>query len=368
MPLVAVALVWTGYSINGRLDARAEPTLPERSAEEVADLAAAPHPQPRSGFLELHTDLGLGDFGTTSGESGGSLVGLAAGNNDARLWEAGPDRRIALLQPLEETDWYRQGDATYVWHSRRSRVTKVATPDTPPDASGLITSLAGGGTIESPDGMAARFLALRGEDTRLVLHAPTYVADRPVYELGLVPQTGTSLVTEVTIGVDAATGLPLKVSVHTRSGVTAIESKFTSIKFKQPAASNVAFKPPSDAVVTDGAKVSREGTFSGDFRAERERQLALQDVQSVTGVNDTLLRLATVGKGWNEVVATPGLSFWRMEDLARTAKTVSGPYGSGKLLQTPVFSLLILADGSIVAGAVTPAGLEPAATQIAGTQ
>jgi hypothetical protein len=319
----------------------------------------------------MHTDLGLGDFGTASGASGGSLVGLAAGNNDARLWEDGLNRRIALLQPLEETDWYRQGDVTYVWHSRRSRVTKVATPDTPPDATGLITSLAGGGTIESPDGMALRFLALRGDATRLVLRAPTYVADRPVYQLGLIPQTETSLVTEVTISVDAATGLPLKVSVNTRSGTTAIESKFTSISFKKPAASNFDFKPPSDAVVTDGARVSRVPNFSGDsgdWRKERDRENAIEDVQSVTGVNDTLLRLATVGNGWDEVVATTGLSFWRVDDLARTAKSVRGAYGTGKLLQTPVFSLLILPTGSLVAGAVTPAGLEPAATQIAGAR
>jgi hypothetical protein len=366
VPLVVAALVWAGYSLQSRLQARAEPTLPARTAAEVADWAAGPHPEPRSGLLELHTDLGLGDFGTATGASGGSLVGLAAGNNDARLWEDGANRRIALLQQLEETDWYRQGDTTYVWHSRRSRVTTVATPNTPPDATGLITSLAGGGTIESPDGMAARFLALRGEDTRLVLHAPTYVADRPVYQLGLIPQTGTSLITEVTIGVDAVTGLPLKVSVHTRSGTIAIESKFTSIAFKKPAASNFNFKPPADAVVTNGNTVSRQNDFFGDWRKERDRELALEDVQSVTGVNDTLLRLATVGNGWNEVVATSGLSFWRMEDLARTAKTVSGQYGTGKLLQTPVFTLLILSNGSIVAGAVTPAGLQPAAVQASG--
>ena len=365
---MAVALVWTAYSVNGRLDARAEPTLPERTAAEVADWAAGPHPQPRSGFLELRTDLGLGDFGTASGESGGSLVGLASGSNDARLWEDGENRRIALLQQLEETDWYRQGDVTYVWHSRRSRVTKVATPTTPGDASGLITSLAGGGTIESPDGMAQRFLSLRDQSTRLVLHDPTYVADRPVYQLGLIPETETSLVTEVTIGVDADTGLPLKVSVHTRSGTTAIESKFTSITYKKPAASNFAFRPPAEAVVTDGAKVSRERDFSGDWQKERDRERALEDVQSVTGVNETLLRLATVGDGWNEVVAVSGLSWWRVDDLGRTAKTVTGPYGSGKLLETPVFSLLILDSGRIVVGAVTPAGLEPAATQIAGAQ
>ena len=70
---MVAALVWGGYSLQSRLQARAEPTLPARTAAEVADWAAGPHPEPRSGLLELHTDLGLGDFGTTTGESGGSL-------------------------------------------------------------------------------------------------------------------------------------------------------------------------------------------------------------------------------------------------------------------------------------------------------
>jgi hypothetical protein len=367
VPVALIAVLWTGYSFSDSLDARAEPTLPERSAAEVADMAASPHPQPRSGFLEMRTSLGLGDFGTATGESGGSLVGLAAGTNDARLWEDGDRRRIALLQELEETDWYRNGDVTHVWHSRRSRVTKVESPSTQPDASGLITSLAGGGTLESPDGMAARFLALRAQSTRLVLHTPTYVADRPVYQLGLIPDTPTSLITEVTIAVDAGTGLPLRVQVHTRSGTTAIDNKFTSIAFKRPAESNFAFQPPPEATVTDGATVSRERDFSGDWQKERDRERALEDVQSVNGVDDTLLRVATAGDGWDEVVAVSGISFWRMEDLTRTAKSVSGPYGTGRLLETPLFTVLVLDNGRIVAGAMTPEGLEPAATQIAGT-
>src|SRR5262249_16952869 len=247
---VIVALFWAGYSLSGRLDARAEPTLPQRTANDVADLAASPHPQPRSGFLELNTNLGLGDFGTAGGGGSGGAFGLAVGSNKGRLWEDGSRRRIALLRPLEETDWYRVGDATYVWHSDKSRVTKVPTPTEQTTARGLITSLASGGTIESPDGMAARFLALRGQSTRLVLHAPTYVADRPAYQLGLIPQTPNSLITEVLIGVDAETGLPLSVAVHTRSGTVAIESKFTSITFKRPRESNFRFTAPPEARVT----------------------------------------------------------------------------------------------------------------------
>ena len=271
------------------------PTLPARTPAEVADWAASPHPEPRSGFLEMSTNLGLGDFGTTSGDSGGSLVGLAAGSNDARLWQDGSRRRIALLQQLEETDWYRNGDVTYVWHSRNSRVTKVQNPAPGPDATGLISALAGGGTIESPDGMAARFLPLRTQATRLALREPTYVADRPVYQLALIPDTPTSLVTEIVIGVDAATGVPLKVAVHTRSGTVAIESKFTSIDFKRPAASNLAFQAPPEAKVADGANVIATPNFSNDERQQRDRARTVQDVQSVKGVDQTLLRLATVG-------------------------------------------------------------------------
>jgi len=181
----------------------------------------------------------------------------------------------------------------------------------------------------------------------------------------LVPETPNSLVTEVTIGVDAATGLPLRVQVNTRSGTVAIDSKFTAIKFKRPAASNFDFRPPPEATVTDGATVSRERDFSGDWQKERDRQRALEDVQSVTGVDNTLLRLATTGDGWDEVVAITGVDFWRLDNLGGTAKAVSGPYGTGRLLETPVFSLLILDSGRVVAGALTPKGLEPAAAQIA---
>ncbi len=363
MPLVLVAGLFLGNSVRERIAARAEPTLPKRTAAEVADWAAVAHPQPRSGFFEQSTSLGLGgDFGTASGETGGSLVGLASGTSRARVWVDGDRRRIALLQPLQETDWYRTADVTWVWHSDDVRVTKVQNPSAARDApGGLISSLAGGGTVESPDGLAARFLALRGQSTRLVLHAPSHVTGRAVYELGLIPETSTSLVTEVNIAVDAATGLPLRVSVNTRSGVVPIESRFTSLTFRRPAPSNFTFRPVPEARVVDGATVSSAPEQFGDRRREHQREDAVADVQSVTGVDSTLLRIATAGQGWDEVVALSGFRPWRVEQLARTAESVTGPFGTGQLVRTPVFSLLILPGGRIIAGAVTPAGLESAA-------
>src|SRR5919201_1727317 len=89
VPPLVFALVWAGYSLSGLLDARAEPTLPKRTPAEVADWAASPHPQPRSGFLELNTNLGLGDFSTAGGGGSSGSFGLAAGSNTRPLWEDG---------------------------------------------------------------------------------------------------------------------------------------------------------------------------------------------------------------------------------------------------------------------------------------
>jgi hypothetical protein len=368
--VLLIVAIFVGNSIREHVTARAAPTLPPRTPAEVADWAAGPHPQPRSGLFELSTNLGLGDFGTANGESGGSFVGLASGTNDARVWEDGTGRRrIALLQPLQETDWYREGATTYVWHSDDVRVTKVDTPSVTANASdGLITLLAGGGTVETPDGLAARLLPLREASTRLVLHEPGHVAGRPVYQLGMIPTSNTSLVTEIAVSVDAQTGLPLRVAVQTRGGTTAIRAEFTSLTLRPPAASHFTFRPPSEARVTDGqTAVTSPDVFAGDgegdFRKARERENAIQDVQSVSGVNSALIRLVTRGTSWDEVVVLSNFRPWRLEQLTHSAETVTGPYGTAQLVRTPVFSVLILPDGSIIGGAVTPRLLKSVAAQ-----
>jgi len=371
VPILLIVAIFLGNSLRERLTARAAPTLPRRTPAEVADWAAGPHPQPRSGFFDLSTNLGLGDFGTASGESGGSFVGLAAGTNRARVWQDGAGRRrIALLAPLQETDWYREGDTTYVWHSNDVRVTKVDTPAvaTAEPTDGLITLLASGGTVETPDALATRLLPLRQASTRLVLHEPSHVAGRPVYELGLIPDSNVSLVTEVAISVDAETGLPLRVAVETRSGTVAIRNEFTSLTLRRPADFHFTFRPPSEARVADGATVVTSPEVFDDWRKQHQREEAIQDVESVAGVNRSLVRLATGGTGWDEVVMLSGFRPWRVEQLTRGAETVTGPFGTGQLVRTPVFNLLVLNSGRIVGGAVTPAGLESAAAQDAGAQ
>src|SRR6478609_4509691 len=96
------------------------PRLAPKTAAEVVTAAAGPHREPRSGPFVLTTHLGLPNLGSTvpGGGSASSTLGLASGTNRARVWTDGRQRRrLALFQPLQETDWVRNGAKTWLWRS-----------------------------------------------------------------------------------------------------------------------------------------------------------------------------------------------------------------------------------------------------------
>ena len=65
-------------------------------------------------------------------------------------------------------------------------------------------------------------------------------------------------------------------------------------------------------------------------------------------------------KGWTAVLVVPEVTLPAPDEegvldaLLGDASTVSGPYGSGRLLETELLSVLLLDDGRLLAGAVEP--------------
>jgi hypothetical protein len=51
----------------------------------------------------------------------------------------------------------------------------------------------------------------------------------------------------------------------------------------------------------------------------------------------------------------------QLQTLLASATEVSGSFGEGRLLRTNLLTVLVLSDGRVLAGAVTPAVLEQAA-------
>ena len=344
VPAVAVAALAAGVAFtSGDADAAAQ-LPPKTAAQLLADLANAPE-RPLSGTVVETAKLGLPELPTAPGGST-SLQSLVTGSHTARVWY-GTDRkaRVSLVGDLAETDVVRNGDDVWLWSSTTREATHYTVkkgqheaPATPP-------------AVATDPGTAAK-QALDAIDptTKVDVDGTGYVADRPVYELSLSPRDARSLVGSVRLAVDSETSVPLRVQVFARGGQEpAFETGFTDVQFEQPAASVFSFTPPAGAKVTEGGAPAA-GTHRPPTGSDRP----------AAGRSDV------VGKGWTAVAVIKGVDLGALGQdetanaVLRGTESVTGPFGTGRLLRTALVSVLVVGDTAYV-GAVDPAVLEQAA-------
>ena len=337
--IVAAALVVTP------MVAGAAPALPPRSAAELLASTRAAVDHPFSGTVVQTARLGLPDLPRSGhGQSTSlSLASLVTGSHTARIWYAGPDRsRVALVGDFAQTDVIRSGRDAWTWSSADNTAKHLTLP-AHDDAKPVPSTL-------SPGQAAQQALAAIDPTTKVTVEGTAQVAGRPAYELVLRPRDERSLVGQVRLAVDSTTSTPLRVEVFARGGTKpAFETAFTEIQFATPAASLFTFRPPP------GAKVSEQTLPAKPTDAQRK---AHQDKRA-TGPT-------VVGEGWTSVLVTKGVDVSNvnspeMTALLRSAKEVSGSYGKGRVIRTALVSALLLDDGRLLVGSVTPDVLEAAA-------
>ncbi len=172
------------------------------------------------------------------------------------------------------------------------------------------------------------------------------MANRAAYELVLTPKASEkTLIREVRIAVDSELKMPLRVSVHTNGTADpAAQIGFSEINVGAQDSKLFEFTPPA------GAKVTTP-------EAKEEQQKHRPEVgleQALQGKDPQIF-----GSGWDTVVGAriPGEAMTQVPAEAqgmvdRFTKKVSGAWGSGKLFNTKVATILIADDGRVVAGAV----------------
>jgi outer membrane lipoprotein-sorting protein len=301
-----------------------------------------------SGTIVETARLGLPDLPGMAG--GTSLQSLVTGSHTARVWY-GPDKkaRVSLVGDLAETDVVRNGDDVWLWSS----TTNKATHYTVKEGAGA-TNAAPPAAVTDPATAAAKALAAVDPTTKVSVDGTGYVADRPVYQLTLQPRDTRSLIGSVRIAVDAATSVPLRLQVFARGATEpAFETGFTEVQFQQPEASVFRFTPPKGATVTEGtAPAGTEKPAAPQAKATADAARA--------GEPDV------IGTGWTSVAVLHGVDLAALtkDATARTvlqsAATVTGPFGTGRLLKTALVSVLVVGDTAYV-GAVEPEVLEAAA-------
>ena len=345
VPAGAVAAV--GVAVIGRpILAGASPGLPERSPAQVLAAVSSAGAQPFSGTVVETASLGLPSLPQLAGEGPTSLTSLVSGSHTARVWYDGPGRvRFALLGPLAETDVVRNATDLWIWESTRNQVQHMTVPADTPGGSAAAKPIASL-LPSTPADVAARALAAVDPTTRVTVDGTARVAGRSAYELVLAPRDTRSLVSQVRIAVDAKTSLPLRVQVYAKgSGSPAFETGFTSVSMSKPSAAEFTFTTPP------GATVKQAHPSGLPSRAEAHAPTEEPTV---------------VGKGWTSVVVVKGTSLDSLVGgpagaLLHSLQAVHGAYGSGRVLQTKLVSVLALDDGRVLFGAVAPSVLEEAA-------
>lgn len=356
VPGAVLALALGAGTLGRVLIADAAPALPPRTAAELlVDLQKA-RVAGLSGTVVQKADLGLPNLSFGPGNQGSSeFTSLVSGVHTLRVWYAGEDKqRVALLGTLGESDAIHNGRDVWLWNSNRNEATHIrlpadatATKKPRPLASGL---------PKTPEEAAAAALAAISPTTAVSTDGTAQVAGRPAYELVLRPKDTASRVGQVRLAVDAEKKVPLRVQIFARNtGTPAFEVGFTRISFAVPTDQHFRFTPPPGAKVTESTRESdrKRGPKKPDPAAEN--------------------RPTVVGQGWTAVVvgkaadltgrpATGDRDRYRnrgnaLASALASLPRLSGAWGSGRLLQSKLLSVLITDDGRILAGAVDPSRL-----------
>jgi hypothetical protein len=258
--VVAVAAVIAGTAAAG---AQSAPSLPARTpAQLIAGLARA-RPIPLTGTITETASLGLPAL--PSGDSPGpasplSGLSLLSGTHTFMLWYA-DNQHVRIAEPVQlgESDLRRDGRQVWLWDSTTQTATHLTLPGhlvppahRVPRARALPSGhpAATPATPPTPQQAARQILAAIGPTTTVSVQPAVTVAGQAAYQLGLAPTASGSLIGRVTVAIDAANSLPLRVQVFARGAATpALSIGFTALSFGRPAASNFTFTPPPGATV-----------------------------------------------------------------------------------------------------------------------
>jgi hypothetical protein len=219
----------------------------------------------------------------------------------------------------------------------------------------------GGPAGLTPDALATMALAALEPTTEVTTNGSASIAGRDAYQLVLKPKDPASLIGSIELAIDASQHVPLRVAVSPRGGGNpAIEVAFTQISFDRPDASQFTFNPPPGARVVEADEASTP-----------DHPVPTPDKTTPATPGEERPKMAVIGTGWTSVLAvrvptevTPGAPDENGPGLAgllAALPKVNGAWGSGSLLSTRLFTVLITDDGRLLLGAVSPDRLYQAA-------
>src|ERR1700761_715659 len=356
--------------------AEASPDLPARTpAQLLASLSADAKPPPLTGTVVETASLGLPQL-PTSDTNPTSLTSLLTGNHTVKVfYQDSSHYRLEIPQPSAETDIIGDDSKVWLWESASASVTEFVAPAGQGKPAQPAPAVAQ--TPLTPQQAANQVLSAVGKTTLVSMQDNVMVAGESAYQLVLAPKDSNSLVGKIVIAVDSHYGIPLRVQLYAKGASSpAFQVGYTALQFVTPAPSNFSFTPPHGASVTVQNLADGKGNSGGSDSANKQGMSGFgtygtswltvaafpqKDLMQGfgTGSGNSGSSTSTSGQPDAYQANGQGVSVSSQEllnALLGSAKPVHGSWGSGTLVTTGLFSML-MTGGEVYIGAVEPSVL-----------
>jgi hypothetical protein len=293
-------------------------------------LASADHPY--QGYLETEGRLNLPQLPQL-----GTISSLLSGSTKIRTWFAAPDEwRTDVLTDTGEQDTYGTQVGTLSWDFETGQVTQILGEPAVrlPRADDL-----------TPPNLAQRLLHTAAGDDKLVPLPARDVAGIAAPGLEIRPASPDTTIARVDIWADPATGVPLDAEVYGRaSSGPVITSRFLDFSAARPADSAAQFDIPDGVPIATARSSDINSLLDTRARFPLPAELAGQAAKPV------LDGYSADVSGYGSGFATFAVLFLgdRIGDSALSAATQAGaapvtfPNGAGRLIRTPLLSVLLV--------------------------
>jgi outer membrane lipoprotein-sorting protein len=345
VPAGAIVAVLGAGILTTALRASADVRLPARSAAQLlVDLQTA-RLDGASGTVVERADLGLPPLAGLLGGNSTQITSLISGSHTLRVWYSGPDKaRVALLAPLGEQDIVHNGTDTWVWDSQGN--TAVHYKETDADKKHPAPAVTPTDMPKTPQEVADRVLAALDPTTAVSTDSSSIVAGHAAYSLVLRPKDTASLVSEVRIAIDGKEHVPTRVEVFAKGYAdrAAFEVGFTQVSFTRPDNSVFSFNPPPGAKIKEADEAAKDA----------QKQMPKPDPTTPQAEPKNVV----IGEGWTAVLVARLPKDDKTSPLAgiqafmNNLPQVHGASGNGRVLTSRLFTVLVLDDGRVLAGAV----------------
>ena len=361
--------------------AAAAPPLPPITAQQLITNVASAEATAFSGQVQVTTDIGLPDMSALQnvlGVQAASWTSLLAGTTNVQVAadpktgaraeiDSGTNAEVMVANFANRDAWIYSSSTNKATHI--TGAADASKPDATPPTDAT--------TPPTPAGIAQKVIDNLTPSSTLTVDATQTVAGRAAYTLTVAPKVPGTLISSVTMAIDASTWMPLSAKVYSTelSGKPALSVAFTSLSYATPDAQLFAFTAPAGATVTtqdlSGSSDSTKPADASGLGTPTAKVVAGEAWSAITMVTGLPAQVTAMLADPSQLAGMlnggQGQGHHGPESQ-KSASAMAGLIGQiaqqvpeGTAYSTHLGSVLITPSGHVFAGAVPVSALQAAA-------